>query len=81
MAGAAAGLPVGVRLSDYISLGVIARTFPIQAVQRVLAETDNASERERDLPAQMAVYCAIALAVHMGASTRQVLRCLREGLC
>ena len=48
MAGALAGLPAGIRLSDHISLGVIARTFPIEAVRRVLAETDKASERERD---------------------------------
>jgi len=40
MAGAAAGLPAGVRLSGYISFGVISRTFPIKAVRRVLAEID-----------------------------------------
>src|SRR3954465_15132737 len=38
------------------------------------------SERERDLPAQVMVYYAIALALYMGSSTREVLRCLLEGL-
>src|SRR5215208_5118512 len=77
MAGALAGLPAGIRLSDHISLGVIARTLPIAEVRRVLAETGKASERERDLPAHVMVYYAIALALYMGASTREVRRCLR----
>ena len=80
MAGVPAGLPAGVRLSDHISLGVIARAFPPERVQQVLAETGKASERERDLPAQVMVYYAIALALYMGSSTREVLRCLLEGL-
>ena len=48
MAGVPAGLPGGIRISDHISLGVIAKTFPPGRVQQVLAETGKASERERD---------------------------------
>ena len=80
MARTPAGLPAGIRLSDHISLGVIARTFPLDRVREVLVETGRASERERDLPAQVMVYYAIALALYMGAGTREVLRCLLEGL-
>jgi len=80
MAGVPAGLPAGVRVSDHISLGVIAKTFPPDRVQQVLTETGKASERERDLPAQVMVYYAIAMALYMGSSTREVLRCLLEGL-
>jgi hypothetical protein len=80
MARAPAGLPAGLRLSDHISLGVIAKTFPLDRVRRALAETDRASERQRDLPAHVMVYYAIALALYMGAGTREVLRCLLEGL-
>ena len=80
MAGIPAGLPAGVRLSDHISLGVIARAIPSERVRQVLAETGTASERERDLPAQVMVYYVIALALYMGSSTREVLRCLLEGL-
>jgi hypothetical protein len=80
MAGVPAGLPAGVRLSDHISLGVIARAVPPERVRQVLAETGRASERERDLPAPVMVYYAIALALYMGSSTREVLRCLLEGL-
>jgi hypothetical protein len=80
MARAPAGLPTGIRLSDHISLGVIARTFPLEQVRQILAETGRASERERDLPAQVMVYYAVALALYMTSGTREVLRCLLEGL-
>ena len=80
MAGVPAGLPAGVRVSDHISLGVIARAFPPDRIRQVLAETGRASERERDLPAQVMVCYAIAMALYMGSSTREVLRCLLEGL-
>src|SRR6187551_2636333 len=80
MARSPAGLSAGIRVSDHISLGVIARTFPRDQVRQVLAETGKASERERDLPAHVMVYYAIALALYAGAGTREVLRCLLEGL-
>src|SRR5215210_2765142 len=80
MARAPAGLPAGIRLTDHISLGVVAKAFPLGEVRQVLAETGRASERERDLPAQVMVYYAIALALHTGSGTREVLRCLLEGL-
>src|ERR671913_369716 len=80
MARARAGLPAGIRLSDHISLGVIAKTFPLDQVRHVLADTGKQSERERDLPVHVMVYYAVALALYMTASTREVLRCLLEGL-
>src|SRR4051794_10304305 len=80
MARVAAGLPAGIRLSDHVSLGVIARTFPIDEVRQVLAETGRAGGRGRDLPAHVMVYYAIALALYAGSGTREVLRCLLEGL-
>jgi hypothetical protein len=80
MARAPAGLPAGLRLSDHISLGVIAKTFPLDQVRHILTATGKASERERDLPADVMVYYTIALALYMGSSTREVLRCLLEGL-
>jgi hypothetical protein len=73
-------LPAGLRLSDHISLGVIAKTFPLDQVRHILTATGKASERERGLPADVMVYYTIALALYMGSSTREVLRCLLEGL-
>jgi hypothetical protein len=47
-----AELPPGARITDYISLGVITRTFPLSIVGPVLANTGKASLRQRNLPAQ-----------------------------
>src|SRR5687768_2861949 len=80
MVGVPAGLPASIRLSDHISLGVIAGAVPLARVRKILAETGRESERERDLPAQVMVYYVIALALYMGSSTREVMRCLLEGL-
>jgi hypothetical protein len=80
MARTAAGLPPGPRLTDYISLGVLTTQFPIEIVHQVLRETGRASQRERELPAHVMVYYAIALALYAEASTREVLRCLLEGV-
>jgi len=80
MARTVASLPAGSRITDYISLGVIAKFFPLESVREVLAETKRASVRERDLPAHVVVYYVIALALYMRSSTREVLRCLLEGV-
>jgi hypothetical protein len=75
-----ATLPAGSRITDYISLGVIARFFPAAKIREVLLQTGRASERERDLPAHIVVYYVIALALYMRSSYREVLRCLLEGI-
>ena len=80
MARTLADLPAGSRITDYISLGVIARFFPVQKIHEVLEETQRASVRERDLPAHVVVYYVIALALYMRSSYREVLRCLLEGV-
>jgi hypothetical protein len=80
MARTIATLPAGSRITDYISLGVIAKTFPIDKIRAVLAATGTASVRERDLPAHVVIYYVIALALFMQASSREVLRCLLEGV-
>lgn len=79
MARTAAELGGGPRLSDYVSLGVLTSRFPIDTVHEILAETGRASQRERDLPAHVMVYYAIALALYPDVSTREVMRCLTEG--
>ena len=80
MARTLAELPAGSRITDYISLGVMARFFPVQKIHEVLEETKRASVRERDLPAHVVVYYVIALALYMRSSYREVLRCLLEGV-
>lgn len=73
-------LPAGSRITDYVSLGVIAKTFRREQVDAVLAATGTASIRERELPAHLVVYYVIALALYMQSSYREVLRCLLEGV-
>src|SRR2546426_4107270 len=80
MARTVAALPAGSRISDYISLGVIAKFFPVEKVDAVLEKTGRASVRQRDLPAHVVVYYVIALALYMRCSYREVLRCLLEGV-
>ena len=65
MARTVARLPAGSRITDYISLGVVTRFFPAETVRAVLQQTERASIRERDLPAHVAVYYVIALALYM----------------
>jgi hypothetical protein len=80
MARTIAELPKGTRITDYISLGVLATTFPLPQVKAVLAAQKKSSRRQRDLPAHVVVYYVIALALFMQVSYREVLRCLLEGL-
>lgn len=80
MARTVASLPAGSRITDYISLGVIAKMVPLAKVRAVLAATQKASIRRRDLPAHVVVYYVIALALYMQCSYREVLRCLLEGV-
>jgi hypothetical protein len=80
MARAAATLGAGTRISDFVTVGFIARTFPLSKVRQILAETGKASQRERELPAHVVVYYVIAMALFMNASCREVLRCLLEGV-
>jgi hypothetical protein len=75
-----ATLPAGSRITDYISLGVVAKTFPPDKVRAVLAASKKGSVRQRDLPAHVVVYYVIALALFMQSSYREVLRCLLEGI-
>ncbi len=80
MARTVASLPAGSRITDYISLGVIAKFFPREKVDAVLEQTGRASVRQRDLPAHVVIYYVIALALYMRSSYREVLRCLLEGV-
>lgn len=80
MARTVASLPAGSRITDYISLGVVAKFFPVEKVHDALNQAKRASVRERDLPAHVVVYYVIALALYMRSSYREVLRCLLEGV-
>lgn len=80
MARTVAELPKGSRITDHISLGVLAKSFPLDKVKAVLAATGKTSRRQRDLPAHVVVYYVMALTLYMQVSYREVLRCLLEGI-
>ena len=80
MARSADRLANGTRITDYVSLGVVAKTFPARMVRDILREGGKESVRERALPAHVVVYYVIALALYMQVSCREVLRCLLEGI-
>lgn len=80
MARTTAVLPPGCRVTDFISFGILARAFPVEKVRAALAASGKTSLRQRDLPAHVVVYYVLALSLYMQASSREVLRCLLEGL-
>ena len=80
MARTVAKLSEGGRITDYISLGVVAKVFPRDLVEDVLKRTGRTSARQRDLPAHVAMYYVIAMTFYMEVSYREVLRCLLEGI-
>lgn len=80
MARTVAELPKGARIADHITLGVIAKAFPRQAVLDCLEAVGRASKRQRDMPNHVVIYYVIALALYMEVSYREVLRCLVEGI-
>jgi hypothetical protein len=73
-----ASLPPGTRVTDYIGLGVIARTIPLERVLEVLKATGLESQRQRQLPAHFVVYYVIALALYLQVSYGEVLRTVLE---
>lgn len=80
MSRAKAVLPDGSRVSDHISLGVLAKTFPRGKISEILQRTGRQSIRNRDLPAHVVIYYVMALALYMQSSYKEVMRCMLEGV-
>lgn len=70
----------GSRVTDFISLGGISKFPPLKRVRAGLAETGRARIHDRDFSLPVVVDPIIALALSMRCSTRELLRCLLEGL-
>jgi len=47
MARTVAELPSGTRITDYISLGVLTKTFPMATIEPILQETGRTGVRQR----------------------------------
>ena len=75
MARKAAALAGGARLSDYLSVSVIARVYPRAAVRAALCSLGRDSQRRRDLPAEVMVYYVIAMALFRTVPRGPALPC------
>jgi hypothetical protein len=73
-------MPNGIRITDELAMGILAQTFPTTRVREHLQHLGKASQRERELPAHLMVYYVMGLGIWMGASCKEVLRCLLAGV-
>lgn len=73
-------LPNGNRITEEVAMGILAKTYPTARVRAILQQQGKASKRERELPAHLMVYYVMGLGLWMGASCREVLRCLLMGV-
>ncbi len=80
MSHAAKRLPNGNRITDELAMGILAKTYPTAQIKEILQREGRASQRERELPAHLMVYYVMGLGMWMGASCREVLRCLLMGV-
>jgi hypothetical protein len=80
MAKSKSTLPGGVRVSDLVSLGVLAEYVPRQDVLAAIKEGGGKGERDRLLPAELTTFYVIALALFRAVSYEEVLSLLLEGL-
>jgi hypothetical protein len=72
--------PVAPRLPDRIAIGVLTRTFPPELVDRVIAKTGRAEQRQRLLPARVVLYHTLAMCLFAQVGYEEVMRLLVEGL-
>jgi len=54
-------LPGGIRASDLVSLGALAKCFPAEKISRAVAHANQKCVRKRALPATLTVMYVIAL--------------------
>ena len=80
MARTIAELPKGSRITDYISLGVVAKSLPGSHREVGIGGYRTEQSASTELPAHVVVYYVIALALYMQSSYREVLRGLLEGI-
>ena len=80
MARSAMTMGTGGKIAEHLSIGVLAQIYPWERVAAVVQQTGRASERVRDLPAEVVTYYVMGLGLFMAVSTREVLRVLVEGL-
>jgi hypothetical protein len=74
------GVGVAGRLTDDVSIGLLATVFSEEMVQAAIDEAGAREERVRSLPARLMMYLAMALWLEPGKGYVRTLRGLLEGL-
>ena len=80
MAGTKMNLSGEVRISDYLSLGILANIIPLDTVKSTLAECGKQTIRQRKLPREFVMYFTICTALYSKVAVREILRCMLEGM-
>jgi len=70
----------GERLTDRISVGVLAKVFPPDVVDAAIKATGKKEQRVRSLPARVVVYFVIAMCIWSEESYVEVMTLLTQGL-
>jgi hypothetical protein len=70
----------GDRLPDRIGIGVLAKVFPPELVDRVVDEAGVREQRKRMLPARVVVYLLLAMVLFFGSGYGEVWNKLVRGL-
>jgi Insertion element 4 transposase N-terminal/Transposase DDE domain len=80
MARTKASLGQGVRLADYLSVGLLGRVYPAAVIGKLLDQHDVNTQRQRSLPALVTSYYCIALSLYPQAAYEEVYSVVAEGL-
>ena len=80
MARSKVGLGAGARFADYLSAGLLARTFPSEVITDILNVHQCNSERVRAFPAPAVVYYTMALSLYGEAAYEDVFAAVAQGL-
>jgi hypothetical protein len=73
-----AGADAGLSLADRAAVGVLARTFPVELVDRVIDQFWVREQRVRQLPARLVFYFVLVLCLFPQESYRSAMKILRQ---
>jgi len=72
------GTESGLSLADRAAVGVLARTFPVELVDRVIDQFWRREQRVRQLPARLVFYLVLALCLFPQESYRSAMKILMQ---
>src|SRR4030081_2113731 len=70
------GVEASLSLADRAAVGVLARTFPVELVDRVIDQFGRREQRVRELPARLVFYFVLVLCLFPQESYRSAMKIL-----